>query len=57
MVRKKPAPPAKPPEPAQGSAPEAQALLAKVMLRVGAKHDDDAMRDAGERLAKAAKKP
>ena len=37
------------------SSPEAQKLLARVMLRVGQKYDDDAMRDAGERLAKVAK--
>ena len=34
---------------------EAQALLAKMMLRVATKHADPAMRDAGERLAKVAK--
>jgi hypothetical protein len=55
MTRNKPAPAAKPPVPAQRSAPEARAMLARVMLRVAEKHGDDAMRAAGERLAKAAK--
>ena len=54
MPRKKPPPPAKPPKPAQ-SDPAAQAMLARVMLRVGRRHGDDAMRAAGERLAKVAK--
>jgi hypothetical protein len=45
----------KPPEPPR-SAPEAQELLARVMLRVAEKHDDAAMRDAGERLARVAKR-
>jgi len=54
MPRKKPAPPAKPPEPSR-SAPEAQALVAKVMLRLADKYDDDNLRDAGERLARVAK--
>ena len=51
MAKKPPAPPAKPPVPAQGSAPEAQVLLARIMLRLADKHGDPAMRDAGERLA------
>jgi hypothetical protein len=55
MPRKKPPPPAKPPVPAQRSSPDAQALLAKLMLRVADKHDDPAMRDAGERLGEIAK--
>ena len=49
MPRKKPTPAAKPPEPAQGSAPAAKELLARVMLRTADKYDDAAMRAAGER--------
>ena len=41
--------------PSRHSAPEAQELLSRVMLRVAEKHDDPAMRAAGERLAKVAK--
>ena len=52
---RKPPPPAKPPVPAQGSSADAQALLAKVMLRLGRKHADPAMRAAGERLSRLAK--
>ena len=48
MPRKPPSA-AKLPKPAQRGAAEAQALLAKVMLRVANKHGDDAMRAAGER--------
>ena len=50
------APPPRPPSrPSPRSAPEAQALLTHEMLRVPEKHDDPAMRAAGERPAKAAK--
>ena len=55
MARKPPPPRTKPPTPAQRSGVEAQPLLAKVMLRVAAKHADPAMRAAGARLAKMAK--
>jgi len=51
---KRTTPPAKPPEPSRSSTEGAQKLLARVMLRVADKHDDPAMRAAGERLAKAA---
>ena len=47
-------PATKPPEPPRSSA-EAQELLARVMLRVAERYGDDAMRAAGERLARAAK--
>ena len=47
--------PAKPPKPAQRSSQAAQELLARVMLRVGRRHGDDALRAAGARLAKVAK--
>ena len=43
-----------PPKPARSHA-DAQAMLARVMLRVGRRHGDDAMKDAAVRLAKVAK--
>ena len=53
MARKLSAPPAEP-VPVQ-SDPVAQALLAKVLLRIGRQYNDAAIKEAGERLAKAAK--
>lgn len=66
MPRKKSAPPAKPPKPAQRSSAAAQALAAGLLQGLGEKYQDanmvqqgkalaDSLRDAGERLAKAAK--
>ena len=53
--RKMPPSAAKPPKPAPGGSPDAQALVAKLLLRGAARHGDPAMRAAGARLAKVAK--
>jgi len=51
MPTKKPPPPPKPPQ----SSREAQQLLASLLLRLADRHNDPALRDAGERLSRVLK--